>query len=114
MAKGRIVDPTEYLGRTLNPADFIEYQPGAVVSKTLIQQPSGTITLFAFAQGQGLSEHSAPFNATVVVLDGRAEVRIAGQVHEVGAGEMIIMPANIPHALDAREQFKMLLIMIKS
>jgi quercetin dioxygenase-like cupin family protein len=103
-----------HMGQTIAPASFIEYQTGAVVSKTLLQQPTGTITLFAFDQGQGLSEHSAPFDATVVILDGAAEIKIAGVVHQVKAGEMIIMPANEPHALDAVEKFKMLLIMIKS
>ena len=103
-----------YRGSTITPASFIDYQAGAVVSKTLVQRPTGTVTLFAFAQGQGLSEHSAPFDAMVVLLDGQAEITIAGQPHIVGTGEMIIMPANQPHALAALEQFKMLLIMIKS
>lgn len=103
-----------YCGSTITPASFIDYQAGAVVSKTLVQRSTGTVTLFAFAQGQGLSEHSAPFDAMVVVLDGQAEITIAGQPHSVGTGEMIIMPANQPHALAALEQFKMLLIMIKS
>jgi quercetin dioxygenase-like cupin family protein len=102
------------MGQTIVPASFIEYQSGAVVSKTLIQQPTGTLTLFAFDQGQGLSEHSAPFDATVVILDGSAEIKISGVVHQVKNGEMIIMPANQPHALQALERFKMLLIMIKS
>ncbi len=114
MIKGTSINIGEYLGRTLNPVDFIDYQEGAVVSKTLIQQPTGTITLFAFAKGQGLSEHSAPFNAMVVVLDGQAEIKIAGELNKVGTGEMIIMPANVPHAVDAPQDFKMLLIMIKS
>jgi len=104
----------QYMAKTLNTAALIDYQDGAVVSKTLIQQPTGTVTLFAFAQGQGLSEHSAPFDAMVVVMDGKAEIKISGQPHLVSAGEMIIMPANQPHALAAIEKFKMLLIMIKS
>lgn len=104
----------QYRGHTINPASFIDYQDGSVVSKTLVQQPTGTVTLFAFADGQGLSEHSAPFDAMVVVLEGKAEITIAGTVNMVGAGEMIIMPANKPHALKAVEKFKMLLIMIKS
>lgn len=114
MSKDSIRLNEQYLGRTLNPATLIEYQAGAVVSKTLVQQPTGTVTLFAFAQGQGLSEHSAPFDAMVVLLDGQAQVTISGQPHQVAAGEMIIMPANQPHALAAIEAFKMLLIMIKS
>lgn len=104
----------QYLAHTLDPAALINYQEGAVVSMTLIQQPTGTVTLFAFARGQGLSEHSAPFDAMVVILDGQAEITISGQTHLVTSGEMIIMPANQPHALAAPEQFKMLLIMIKS
>ena len=104
----------QYRGHTINPASFIDYQDGSVVSKTLVQQPTGTVTLFAFAEGQGLSEHSAPFDAMVVVLDGKAEITIAGALNTVSAGEMIIMPANKPHALKAPEKFKMLLIMIKS
>ena len=104
----------QYRGHSINPASFIDYQEGSVVSKTLLQQPTGTVTLFAFAEGQGLSEHSAPFDAMVVVLDGKAEIIIAGTPNVVSAGEMIIMPANEPHALQALEKYKMLLIMIKS
>lgn len=104
----------QYRGHTINPTNFIDYQEGSVVSKTLLQQPTGTVTLFAFAEGQGLSEHSAPFDAMVVVLDGKAEITIAGTPNVVSAGEMIIMPANEPHALKALEKYKMLLIMIKS
>jgi len=104
----------QYLGHTIDPARFIDYQEGSVVSKTLVQQPNGTVTLFAFGQGQGLSEHSAPFDAMVIILDGKAEITIAGNPNTVGSGEMIIMPANQPHALHALENFKMLLIMIKS
>ncbi len=114
MDKSIKIQLDDYLGRTLSPASFIEYQEGAVVSKTLVQQSAGTVTLFAFGKGQGLSEHSAPFDAMVVVLDGKAEITIAGEAHQVAAGEMIIMPANKPHALHAPEKFKMLLIMIKS
>ena len=104
----------QYLGHTLSPINFIEYQEGSVVSRTLVQQSTGTVTLFAFAKGQGLSEHSAPFDAMVVVLEGKAEITIAGRPNIVDAGEMIIMPANQPHAVSAVENFKMLLIMIKS
>lgn len=104
----------QYLGHTINPLSFIDYQEGSVVSRTLVQQATGTVTLFAFAKGQGLSEHSAPFNAMVVVLDGKAEITIAGNPNIVANGEMIIMPANQPHAVNALEDFKMLLIMIKS
>ena len=95
-------------------ADLVTYQEGSVVSKTLIKKPTGTVTLFAFDQGQALSEHTAPFDAMVCVLDGKAEVAIDGTPITVGAGEMLIMPANRPHALSAKERFKMMLVMIKS
>jgi quercetin dioxygenase-like cupin family protein len=92
----------------------VDYQPGAVVSKELLKKPAGTITLFAFDQGQGLSEHTAPFDASVVIVDGTADIMISGKLHQVKAGEMIVMPAHQPHALQASERFKMLLVMIKS
>jgi quercetin dioxygenase-like cupin family protein len=95
-------------------AGFVEYQAGAIVSRELLKKNTGTVTVFAFDQGQGLSEHTAPFDALVCVLDGEAEIRIAGKPHAVKAGEMIIMPANIPHALHAAAQFKMMLVMIRS
>jgi quercetin dioxygenase-like cupin family protein len=104
----------EYRAHTINPANLVEYQEGSVVSRTLVQQSAGTVTLFAFAKGQGLSEHSAPFDAMVMVLEGQAEITIDGQPNFIAAGEMIIMPANHPHAVNAVEDFKMLLIMIKS
>jgi len=104
----------EYPGQIISPATFIDYQEGAVVSKTLMQQPAGTATIFAFAKDQGLSEHSAPYDAMVVVLEGRAEIIISGKANTLAAGEMIIMPANQPHAVNAVDSFKMLLIMIKS
>jgi quercetin dioxygenase-like cupin family protein len=94
--------------------DLVGYQDGAVVSRTLLKRATGTVTLFAFDQGQGLSEHTAPFDALVHVLEGDAEVTIAGTVHQVSAGEVILMPANQPHALMARTAFRMLLTMIRS
>lgn len=94
--------------------DMVSYQKDAVVSKTLIDKKTGTVTLFAFDQGQGLSEHTAPFDALVQVLDGAVEIRISGNPFHLKQGEMIIMPANQPHALKAIEAFKMLLTMIKS
>jgi len=97
-----------------NITSLISYQSGSVVSKSLLAKKGGNITLFAFDKDQGLSEHSAPFDAFVVILDGRAQITISGKVHELTANEMIIMPANEPHALNALEPFKMLLTMIKS
>jgi quercetin dioxygenase-like cupin family protein len=95
-------------------SDLASYQKGAVVSRTLLNRKAGTITLFAFDEGQGLSEHTAPYDALVHVLEGEADVTIAGNVLRVCAGEMTLMPANQPHALLARTMFKMLLTMIRS
>ncbi|NOZ63796.1 MAG: cupin domain-containing protein [Caldiserica bacterium] len=95
-------------------ADIVDYQEGAIVSATLIEKEVGSVTVFAFDQGQGLSEHTAPFDAMVYIMDGKAEIRISGQPNLLEKGDMIIMPANEPHALKATEKFKMLLIMIKS
>ena len=94
--------------------DMVGYQEGAVVSKTLIDKKTGTVTLFAFAQGQGLSEHTAPFDALVQVLDGEVEITISGKPFYLKPGEIIVMPANEPHALKAIVQFKMMLTMIRS
>jgi len=92
---------------------MVDYQAGSIVSKEIIKSAAGTVSLFAFDKGQGLSEHTAPFDALVNVIDGQAEVRIAGAPFIVKAGEMIIMPANKPHSLQANERFKMLLILVK-
>ena len=100
--------------RTLEPAKLIDYQPGAVVSREVLRKKTGTVTLFAFDQGQGLSEHTAPFDALVQLLDGEATITISGQPHRLQAGQMIIMPANKPHALQAVGPFKMMLVMIRS
>ncbi len=94
--------------------DIVKYQEESVVSRTLIKKKTGTVTLFAFDEGQGLSEHSAPFDALVCVLDGEVEITISGRPFLLKQGEMIIMPANQPHALKAIKQFKMMLTMIKS
>lgn len=94
--------------------DYIEYSPGSVVSKTLKENPAGTITLFAFDAGQGLSEHSAPFDAVVQVIDGEGQFTIGGEEHDLKAGQLIIMPANVPHAVRAVKKFKMLLIMLRA
>lgn len=93
--------------------NLTEYQDRSVVSKTLIKKDTGTVTVFAFDQGQGLSEHTAPFDALVYIIDGSAEVSIAGTAKTLQEGEMVIMPANKPHALKANNRFKMMLVMIK-
>ena len=92
---------------------LLAYVPGSVVSRTLIKRPVGTVTLFSFDKGQGLSEHTAPFDALVQVLDGRAELTIGGEVVRAGAGETVLMPADVPHSVHASEPFKMLLTMIR-
>ena len=102
------------MARTVDVAGLISYQEGSVVSRTVIDKPAGTVTVFAFDTGQALSEHTAPYDAIVHVLDGEAEVSISGQANRVRAGEMIIMPANDPHALKAVTPFKMMLIMVKA
>ncbi len=94
--------------------DLIEYQSGSVVSKTLVEKDTGTITLFAFDKGEALSEHTAPFDALVYIFDGEGEITVSNQSHNVKKGEMILMPANDPHALKANKRYKMMLIMIKS
>jgi len=93
--------------------DLVNYQEGTVVSRTVIKKKTGTVTLFAFDKGEGLSEHTAPFDALVYILDGKAEITISGESVTVENGEMIVMPANKTHALKALERFKMLLVMIK-
>jgi len=98
----------------LNLADQVEYAEGSVVSRTILEKKVGTLTLFAFDQGQGLSEHSAPFDALVQVLDGEVEITIGGKPIRTGTGQTVLMPANVPHALKAITQFKMLLTMIRS
>jgi quercetin dioxygenase-like cupin family protein len=107
-------DTKSLVASVINPVDLLSYQDGAVVSKTLLNKKTGTITVFAFAEGEGLSEHTAPFEALVYLLDGEAEIIISGVAHHLHAGEMIIMPANEPHALKAIKKFKMMLTMIKS
>jgi quercetin dioxygenase-like cupin family protein len=97
-----------------NLIDLVNYQEGSVVSRTLIKKKTGTVTLFAFDQDQALSEHTAPFDAMVYILDGKAEIIISGNSNILEKGNMIIMPANEPHALKAIEQFKMMLTMIRS
>jgi len=93
---------------------LVDYQEGAIVSRTLIDKKAGTVTVFAFDEGQGLSEHAAPYDALVTLLDGKAEVVISGKSLQVRAGGMVILPANEPHALKATKKFKMLLTMIRA
>lgn len=97
-----------------NINQIINYQEGSVVSKEIVNKPTGTITLFAFDIGQGLSEHTAPYDAFVVISEGIAEITVSGVKNEVKAGETFLMPANKPHSLKAIKPFKMILIMIKS
>jgi quercetin dioxygenase-like cupin family protein len=104
----------ELIGNALTVSDLVAYQDGSVVSKTLIDKKVGTVTLFSFGAGQGLSEHTVPYDAFVQVVDGEAEVTIKGEPQTVAAGQMIIMPANIPHEMKAVKPFKMLLVMIRS
>ncbi len=94
--------------------ELVSYQEGSVVSRTLIDKETGTVTLFAFDEGEGLSEHTAPYDALVYVYNGEAEITISGEPHTVRKGETIIMPANDPHALRATTPFKMMLVMIRS
>jgi len=94
--------------------DMIAYQDGSIVSKEIIKKTSGTVTIFAFDQDQGLSEHTAPFDALVHILDGEAEITISGEPHRLKVDEMIIMPGGKPHALNAVKRFKMMLVMVRS
>jgi quercetin dioxygenase-like cupin family protein len=95
-------------------AELVNYQDGSVVSREIVKKPTGNVTLFAFDEGQGLSEHTAPFDALVYVLEGEVEIGIAGQPHRLQGGEMILMPAGQPHGLKALTRFKMILTMIRS
>ncbi|MDF9834290.1 quercetin dioxygenase-like cupin family protein [Ereboglobus sp. PH5-5] len=100
-------------GKILEFAALADYSEGGIVSKQVLKNEAGNITLFAFDKGQGLSEHTAPFDAMVQILDGEAEIKIGGNPFVLGKGKAVILPANIPHALHAVEKFKMLLTMIK-
>ena len=94
--------------------DLVTYQNGAVVSRTLLSAEGGTVTAFAFDAGQGLSEHTAPYDAMVIVIEGTVDVEVSGESHHLNEGDMIIMPANKPHALKAMTKFKMILIMVRA
>jgi quercetin dioxygenase-like cupin family protein len=111
---GKKNDPEELAAGVNRLVDMVAYQSGAVVSRTIVDKKTGTITLFSFDEGQGLSEHTAPFDALVYLLDGEAEISITGKPFHLREGEMIIMPANQPHALKALKRFKILLTMIRS
>jgi len=104
----------EIYGTPAPLSELIDYQPGSIVSKQIIKKNQGTVTLFAFDQGQSLSEHTAPFDALIFVVEGVSRITVAGVAHEVRAGETIMLPVNKRHAVDAVERFKMLLIMVKS
>ena len=102
------------MGRAAELAGLVNYQEGAIVSKTIVEKKTGTVTLFAFDEAQGLSEHTAPFDALVCILDGEATVTVSGKSNQVKKGEAILMPANEPHALEGPGRFKMMLTMIRS
>jgi quercetin dioxygenase-like cupin family protein len=102
------------LSQPVRLVDLINYQEGAVVSRTILDKKSGTITLFAFDKNEGLSEHTAPYEVLIQLLDGEAEVIIASKPSVLKTGELVVLPANSPHALRATERFKMLLVMIRS
>ncbi|MGA8903542.1 MAG: cupin domain-containing protein, partial [Candidatus Bathyarchaeia archaeon] len=109
-----LTNPKTAIAQVMKLKDLIAYQSGAVVSKTLVNEEEGTVTAFAFDEGQGLSEHTAPYAALVIVIEGQVDVKISGESFHLNEGEMIIMPPNKPHALKAITQFKMILIMVKS
>jgi quercetin dioxygenase-like cupin family protein len=104
----------EFDAKAVSLAGLVEYQPGSVVSREVLKKPTGTVTVFAFDAGQGLSEHTAPFDALVYLLEGEVQITIAGKPIVAKEGDIVIMPANQPHALKAVERFKMLLVMIRS
>lgn len=104
----------DHVAKKARLADLVDYQIGSVVSKTLIDEEAGTVTLFAFDEKQGLSEHTAPYDALVHVLDGESDVVISGKAHRLREGDMIVMPAGKPHSLKAVKRFKMMLTMIRS
>jgi quercetin dioxygenase-like cupin family protein len=101
-------------GEICDAKEMLDYQEGSVVSRQIVKSGGGTVTVFAFDQGEGLSEHTTPHEALLMLLDGRAAVEIGGEARMVKEGEMVLLPANVPHALKAPERFKMLLIMIRS
>jgi quercetin dioxygenase-like cupin family protein len=111
--KGDRAMSDDYKGRILELAGEVSYADGAIVSKTLLDKKTGTLTVFAFDAGQGLSEHTSPYDATVLILEGQGTLTIGGEELVASTGEMVIMPANVPHDVQAVDRFKMLLIMIR-
>lgn len=105
---------TEILANPLKLKELTAYQSGAIVSRTLVDQVGGTVTIFAFDEGQGLSEHTSPYDAMVIAVEGDVNIKISGESFDLKEGEMIIMPANKPHALKAVTKFKMILMMIRA
>ena len=110
----RMPHAQELYGNTKSASELIDYQAEGIVSKILLKTPSGSVTAFAFDAGQELSEHTTPFDALVSVIDGEVDIRISGTTHRVSGGELIILPANEPHALSAVSRFKMILTMLKA
>lgn len=102
------------IGNVSMLAHLLDYQEGSVVSRAIIDRDVGTVTVFAFDEGEGLSEHTAPFDALVYIIEGEAEITISGKANNIGAGQIIIMPANEPHTLRALTKYKMMLVMIRS
>jgi quercetin dioxygenase-like cupin family protein len=102
------------LSGVLQQAELVQYQTGSVVSRMLIKKPGGNVTAFAFDQNEGLSEHTAPFDALVLLIEGEADISVSQTVHRVGAGQMLLLPAGQPHALKAITKFKMILVMVKA
>ncbi|HJJ90001.1 MAG TPA: cupin domain-containing protein [Methanocorpusculum sp.] len=105
-------NPECLIGIPFNISAFTEYQPQSIVSRMIINKKAGTVTEFAFESGEGLSEHTAPYDALVIAIEGEADILIDGIIHHLKAGQMIIMPAKIPHAVHPTSRFKMMLIMI--
>ena len=113
-SKSATVSSRNFIAEALPLESLVAYQKHSVVSKQILSKKAGTLTLFAFDKGEGLSEHTAPYDAAVLMLDGKAGITIGGKLHELKKGAMIIMPAGVPHSLKAVRPFKMLLIMIRS
>lgn len=111
---GKQTNSEGLVGEKVDLASLLNYQDAAVVSRTILDKPAGTVTLFAFDANEGLSEHTAPYNALVYLLDGSLQVTVSGRPHELQPGDMLIMPADEPHALRATSRCKMLLVMIRS